>query len=375
MKKNLLGWLAMATMLVGTGCSSDEVVNDYSPENAIQFGTYVGRDAEGRASVFETSDMYSDGFGVYAYYTGTTSWADYADKGNPNFMNNTKVTSSNSGTSWEYTPVKYWPNNTGDQISFFAYAPWQDGSGNIKLNTSKAALDFIVQNDVTKQTDLTWNSTDHMNETKKATNAKISFVFRHALARIDFTLQAAADQVDAGGEIADGTTITLDKIVLGTTTNGFYTGGTLDLTKENATWFGSTLTGRQAFELTDANFVANSNVLKKGNNNKAGLIDPNGDDYIMIIPQEKTNLEVYVEYTVTTTDSDTTDGVDDSFTIVNKITKTIDEIDFVAGKAYTLNLVLGMSTVDLTASVALWENGTPEETTVDLPINTQITPA
>jgi len=46
MKKNLFGWLAMATMLVGTGCSSDEVVNDYSPENAIQFGTYVGRDAQ-----------------------------------------------------------------------------------------------------------------------------------------------------------------------------------------------------------------------------------------------------------------------------------------------------------------------------------------
>ena len=372
MKKNLFGWLAMATMLVGTGCSSDEVVNDYSPENAIKFGTYVGRDAEGRASVFETSDMYSNGFGVYAFYTGTTSWADYADKGAPNFMKNTKVTSSDSGKNWEYTPVKYWPNNTGDLISFFAYAPWQDGTGNIKLNTSKAALDFTVQNDVTQQTDLTWNSTDHMNETKKATNANISFVFKHALARIDFTLQAAADQVDAGGEIADGTTITLDKIVLGTTTNGFYTGGTLDLTKENATWFGSTLTGRQAFTLLPGNFIPDSNILSE-TNAKADLIDE--DDYIMIIPQNKTDLEVYVEYTVTTTDSDTSDGVNDSFTITNKITKTIDEIDFVAGKAYTLNLVLGMSTVDLTASVAPWENGTPKETTVDLPINTQTTPA
>ena len=67
MKKNLLGWLAMATMLVGTGCSSDEVMNDYSPENAIQFGTYVGRDAQGRASAFETTDMHTAGFGVYAF--------------------------------------------------------------------------------------------------------------------------------------------------------------------------------------------------------------------------------------------------------------------------------------------------------------------
>jgi len=44
--RRFLGWVAMATMVLSTGCSNDEVVNDYSPENAIQFGTYVGRDAQ-----------------------------------------------------------------------------------------------------------------------------------------------------------------------------------------------------------------------------------------------------------------------------------------------------------------------------------------
>ena len=60
MKKNLFGWLAMAAMLVGTGCSTDEVVNDYSPENAIQFGTYVGRDAGSRVAETTTETLKKD---------------------------------------------------------------------------------------------------------------------------------------------------------------------------------------------------------------------------------------------------------------------------------------------------------------------------
>ena len=88
MKKNLLGWFAMATMLVGTGCSSDEVVNDYSPENAIQFGTYVGRDAVSRGSIITTEgntnasagivspSLREKGFGVFAYYTDNGSFTD-----------------------------------------------------------------------------------------------------------------------------------------------------------------------------------------------------------------------------------------------------------------------------------------------------------
>lgn len=366
MKKSLFtGFIALAALTM-TSCSNDENMVSIPQGNAIEFGTYVGRDAQTRASVFETADMQTAGFGVYAYYTAQSTWADYTSKNTPNFMNNTKVT-WNSGTSkWEYTPVKYWPNNPNDKVSFFAYAPWQENtaSSNITLNTGAASLDFKVPNDVTQQTDLTWSSSEHMDETKQSISGQVEFLFRHALARIDFTLQAAVDQIDAGGTIAEGTTITLKKIVLGTQgTNGFYTGGTLDLTKANATWFGSSLTGRQAFTLLPDNFVADSNVLDHADNDKANLIDPNGDDYIMIIPQKKENLSVYVEYTVKTV---SVGGTDDS-TIENKITTVIPSIDFQAGKAYTLNLVLGMTSVKLDASVEDWTG--VADTEVDLPEN------
>lgn len=363
MKKSLFtGFIALAALTM-TSCSNDENMVSIPQGNAIEFGTYVGRDAQTRASVFETADMKTAGFGVYAYYTAQSTWADYTSKDTPNFMNNTKVTWNSS--KWEYAPVKYWPNNPNDKVSFFAYAPWQENtaSSNITLNAGAASLDFKVPNDVTEQTDLTWSSSEHMDETKQSISGQVEFLFKHALARIDFTLQAAVDQNDAGGTIAEGTTITLNKIVLGTETNGFYTNGTLDLTKATATWFGSSLTGRQAFTLLPANFVTGSNVLDKTDNAQANLIDPDGDDYIMIIPQKKENLSVYVEYTVNTVSV----GGTDNSRIENKITTVIPSIDFQAGKAYTLNLVLGMTSVKLNASVENWTG--VADTEVDLPEN------
>ena len=85
--------------------------------------------------------------------------------------------------------------------------------------------------------------------------------------------------------------------------------------------------------------------------------------YEMIIPQKKENLSVYVEYTVETVSV----GGTDNSTIENKITTVIPSIDFQAGKAYTLNLVLGMNSVKLDASVDDWTG--VADTEVDLPEN------
>lgn len=72
MKKNhLFGMFAMAAFAFAS-CSQDEVVTQ-SPEvnKAIEFGTYVGRDAQTRAHSIETVEKLAEdgGFGVFAYYT------------------------------------------------------------------------------------------------------------------------------------------------------------------------------------------------------------------------------------------------------------------------------------------------------------------
>ena len=178
MKKNLLGWLAMATMLVGTGCSSDDVVNDYSPQNAIQFGTYVGRDAQGRASVIDTDGLKTTGFGVFAYHTA----GNYANTAKPNFMYNEKVEFNNK--AWEYTPVKYWPNNTADRVSFFAYAPYVETNAddNFVFSANNTAGDptitYTVNNTVKSQEDLLWavDATDGLPFVSENKQSIINFI-------------------------------------------------------------------------------------------------------------------------------------------------------------------------------------------------------
>jgi len=365
MKKNLFGWLAMATMLVGTGCSSDEVVNDYSPENAIQFGTYVGKNADGRASIVDVDVIGNDGFGVFAYYTNQTPWANYSEKDTPNFMNNTQVTKQ--GSEWHYSPLKYWPNNDDAMVTFFAYAPWQNGTSDsqIVLNNTEAKLDFTVENNVKDQVDLIWSSSNYVDANKQTVDGEVEFVFKHALSRIGFTVQAAVNQVAPGGSIDEHTVITLNRIVLGTNTNGFFETGTLDLNAATATW--TNQEGEQSFELnaTNGNFIQNSNVLTSASNTQVLLMDKDvdgEDDFLMIIPENMEDLSVYIEYTVATDAGNADESV-----ITNTITRTINEINFVAGNAYTLNLVLGMTSVKISATVESWNEQTGNQ--VDLPLN------
>jgi len=109
-------------------------------EVAVGFDAYVNR-ATTRAGLpgelkNEASGLQKTGFGVFAYYTNADN---YDQSFTPNFMYNQHVTYKAETTTptavaahWEYTPVKYWPNEFGtgassedvDKVSFFAYAPY-----------------------------------------------------------------------------------------------------------------------------------------------------------------------------------------------------------------------------------------------------------
>lgn len=129
MKQNYFMGLIACAALTMTGCSNDEINAPQQSQgnNAIEFSTYLGRNAQGSRGT-ETNDASikseNGGFGVLAYYTEQNNFAD-ANNNKPNFMWNQKVT--HNGTNWEYTPVKYWPTKVGDKVSFFAYAPYVEG--------------------------------------------------------------------------------------------------------------------------------------------------------------------------------------------------------------------------------------------------------
>lgn len=61
--------------------------------------------------------------GVYAYYHDNTTWSAAAV---PNFMWNQQATCQEKGGNFTYSPLKYWPNETEDKLSFMAYFPYTD---------------------------------------------------------------------------------------------------------------------------------------------------------------------------------------------------------------------------------------------------------
>ena len=193
--------LASAVFLLGA-CADETVLNpeqarEAAPEsNAIQFGTYMGKSIMTRAGVtgsyttdylkgykggtWNSTQAQNQGFGVFAYYTGTYTYGQYQNevyatetsgpstpqKKEANFMFNQLVWWNNDApadliTKWTYSPIKYWPNEVlnaagnndvddqnndtsndpatagtagttlenGGNVSFFAYAPYVALSG------------------------------------------------------------------------------------------------------------------------------------------------------------------------------------------------------------------------------------------------------
>lgn len=345
--------------VASTSCSNEETRVNEPKSDAIEFGTYLGRDAESRASVFTTDNMKTAGFAVFASYTGQSTFSDQV----MNFMYNQKVTYV--GSAWQYTPLKYWPNNPNDKVSFFAYAPHNVLGAT--PTADKAQVTFTVQDLVANQKDLV--VADALkDQTKQAITGNVNFTFKHVLARVGLNVEAMFDLVnsDATGTTPDNntengikateTTINVTKVEL---IGKFDKDGVIDLT--NSTWSGVAAAGEDViYTWQAANFV--SSVADNVTTTKQQLND--AAHYAMIIPQNVTGMKVRVTYTVTTTDASLNGG---NSAIQNVITSEPFSFNFAQGNAYMFNLHLGMTSVKFDASVNDWNTGS--ETVVNLPIN------
>ena len=262
---NLNLWpLALAAVL--TGCSSQMEEEAPAPPSKaetaaagmpVDFSAYTQR-AITRAGL--QGDLDDDrlklpegdggGFGVFAYYTDR---AYYTQQARPEFMWNQGVFWS--GSLWTYAPVKYWPNEYGDdahsadedKVTFFAYAPftgadpekgWVTGDATegitaVTRNTTagdpmvryigsfvpaqgvdlcwavceEADWRIIHDNGVqTMEPGFPWLDVEH----PAAVDQKMKFTFRHALAQLNVQIDADADiafhnEVTQIGTKPDGT--------------------------------------------------------------------------------------------------------------------------------------------------------------------------
>lgn len=265
-----------------------------------------------------------------------------------NWFDNVKVTCPSS--AWTYSPLKFWA--TQGHIDFLAYAPYDSKYDN-KVTKDNQKLDFSVDSDIKNQKDLLYaNAVGQTKDKISSTGNKVKFQFAHALSKLGY-------KVKLSGNYSSNATFKLTKITLAGSPNGatqaFYTSGKIDLSKTNTAsdLWSDYATDRQNFDWFSGSSTVTGTVLKHPNENRA-----ENEDYLFVIPQKfKTGtdkLYVIVTYTITYTNDPTN-------SITNTVYKQLSN-DFEPGKAYMINLTLGLP-IEFDAAVTEWGLDTPIDCT------------
>ena len=327
MDKNFFMGIAAMAALTLVSCSSDDLnsLSDNSSKNeAISFDGYLGRSAvavngsRGSELTKDALQESTEGFGVFGNYTSTdVTTTTYGE----NLFKNQQVTydATAETPAWTYKPVKYW--SPAGHIDFLAYAPFDS---NQKLKES-SKLDFTVNSTITAQKDLLWANAAN----KTNTDEPVTFIFKHALSRLGYTVKTSAT--------AEGTSITLNQITLAGSNDGakgaFYSAGIIDLSKTSSTdlWTNLNSDTKLKFDWVSSNKII-SNETKNDET-----------EYLFVIPQDfsqKTTgadeLYVIVDYTI---------SYSDGKTMKTKVYQKLEK-NFEQGKAYTLNLTLGLTPIE-----------------------------
>ena len=286
---------------------------------------------------------------MFGYYS-TTDHSATEQSFNANLFNNEQVTCPKDGTDWTYTPLKYWPAQ--GHIDFYAYAPYETGKTlNKKTSatsiTTTPTFDFTVANNVADQTDLLWANAENKTKDKlsSAENKKVKFQFAHALSRLGYTVKLDKNVP------ASEATITLKKITLAGSSNGtskkaFYKKGTINLAKAtDATGLWEVVTSddnKQNFNWSSSDKTLSNAETKNPDN-----------EYLFVIPQNfetgSDELYVVVEYTIKYNSGSATPTV--SYNVYKKLKE-----NFLQGKAYKINLTIGLNPIEFNADVTAWGN-------------------
>ena len=376
--------IALATLSM-TSCSQDETLEARPQENAIEFGTYLGRDVQTRGTITDNNILE---FGVFAFYTGNTSWASTGSSLVPNFMYNQSVSRTAVGSDWTYNPKKYWPTTNGDKITFFAYAPMASvtngmtvsatnnpGTPTVTYTIDSANLenmaDFVADAmiDITKEGSTTLDSK----------NREVKFELNHELTRVN--IQAKLDREAFNTTNTNKTKVNITDVkFIGPkfATSATYTfaqenddNSTTPITKKRGTWSNFTYaqTPFSIFDTDDASFI-NKKIdddLSSASYNQTGVAVPtnnvvnlfNTNQYLFLIPTygengiEANTVSMYVTYDIVTIDAALNNG--------HSKTTTTKEIVLPAtllkqGVAYNIVLTFGLNEIVLSATVSDWVN-------------------
>lgn len=383
MKKNYIMGVIACAALTMTSCSNDEIGgNNTKQGDPIEFGVYLGRDAQGsRGTIITTENLTK--FGVSAYYLTSVT---------PDFMYNQAV--NKSGDAWTYSPVKYWPTMNGYGITFYAYAPHtEDANGFIKLpdnnGTGVPVINVSLPTgddaDLKKMVDFVTDEEYYQQKTNgNNTSDKITFTFNHKMTRIGLKANVSKDVYNT--DAANKTKVVIRSIELNAG-GEFYTSAKYKYTEHDIYtgksnpeyWYDrkgdvklnlkSILNWSGDWAISDKDIISSTNQgIALDGTSEVNLFNEN--QYLFLIPaKDKTNglkantTSATITYDIITEDSNLEDGYSKT-----SATKTVylPEGIMQQGKAYNLTFTITVDQVKLDATVAKWETAT-SDSDIDVP--------
>ena len=355
MKFLRFAFYVLIAQLVLSGCAG-EAVEETSSSSAseINFDAYVGRDASTRSDVtdidFLKSGEWNAGFGVFARY------------GNTHLMDTEHVTWRKD--HWGYDHIRFWPSS--GKVDFYAFAPYSE---QVKMgglpdslvnqadsNSPNTYIDFPSN---WSPIDLIWSKQPDQTA-PTSPDSKVTFQFKHALARLSFDITAP--------NLEDGTVIKVQRVRLYGVSDFkgvFVMEGYLNLNtgawiladngvKWHYTW---TPEGKKADIPNNDNGKKDSIVYKLSDPpelpNLKDKVTNDGDSYIFIIPQTKTEpFHLAITYTVQQGDFKETVTVKKNLLdVLDKSGAPNPSFTFEKGKAYVFHLKLSLDPVDFSVTV------------------------
>lgn len=371
----LFGIIAFAALSV-TSCTKDEVI-EIMPQEAIEFGTYLGHDVQSRGVVLDNSNF--NQFGVFASYTDGV-WTPNSPI---NFMFNQVV--NKSGNNWTYSPLKYWPADQSYKVSFFAYAPYAASDNGISLVTDKTGagapqiLYTINDRELGKMADFVADV--EINHSKQSgdegdidqVDETVTFSLQHELTRVN--IQAKLDR-DAFGpnDVANKTKVNIKSVE--------FTGPEGLFVAEGIYTFATQNDKRGTWQTTSTPDVDNINLASILNAQADAELDPyaipgvsvgttnpvslfESAEYLFLIPiagetglAKAGDVKMKIAYDIVTVDS----AVNDGYTA----TPAVKEISLPVGAlkqgyAYLYTLTFGLNEIVLSADVDDWDTENWEE--------------
>lgn len=359
MKFLRLAFYVLIAQLVLSGCAGEAVEETSSSSSSeINFDAYVGRDASTRSSItdikFLQGSVWNAGFGVFARY-------NHIDGTITSLMDTEHVTWR--GNHWGYDHIRFWPSN--GKVDFYAFAPYSE---QVKMgglpdslvnqadsNSPNTYIDFPSN---WSHIDLIWSKQPDQTA-PTSPDSKVTFQFKHALARLSFDITAP--------NLEDGTVIKVQRVRLYGVSDFkgvFVMEGYLNLNTgawiladNGVKWHYSwTPEGKKADIPNNDNDKKDSIVYKLSDPpelpNLENKVTNDGDSYIFIIPQTKTEaFHLAITYTVQQGKFKETVTVKKNLLEVLRPGVPNPSFTFEKGKAYVFHLILSLDPVDFSVTV------------------------